>query len=227
MNYNELFIAIKNYLQNDFPSNVWTDVAGTGTTTSTGKEQIDLFIRQAETRIYNSVQLPVQRKNVTGTTSLGNKYLSLPADWLSNYSIAVITPVTGEYEYLLNKDVNFIREAFPFPAVSGKPRYYAIFDQNTYILGPTPDASYTMEMHYNAYPASIVDIGTSWLGDNFDTVLLYGSLVEAYIFLKGEADVLQMYQGNYSAALAQLKRLSDGLDRQDAYRSGQARVQVT
>lgn len=227
MDYNDLFIAIKNYVQNDFPSNVWTDVAGTGTTTSTGTEQIDLFIRQAETRIYNSVQLPVQRKNVTGTTTLGNKYLSLPADWLSNYSIAVITPATGEYEYLLNKDVNFIREAFPFPAVSGKPKYYAVFDQNTYILGPTPDAAYTMEMHYNAYPASIVDVGTSWLGDNFDTVLLYGSLVEAYIFLKGEADILQMYQGNYSAALAQLKRLSDGLDRQDAYRSGQARVPVT
>ena len=227
MNYNELFIAIKNYLQNDFPSNIWTDVAGTGTTTSTGTEQIDLFIKQAETRIYNSVQLPVQRKNVTGTTTLGNKYLSLPADWLSNYSIAVVTPVTGEYEYLLNKDVNFIRQAFPYPAVSGKPLYYAIFDQNTYILGPTPDAAYTMEMHYNAYPASIVDIGTSWLGSNFSTVLLYGALVEAYIFLKGEADLLQMYQANYNDALNQLKRLADGLDRQDAYRSGQARVQVT
>lgn len=226
MNYNELFIAVKDYLQNDFPSSTWTDVAGTGTTTSTGKEQIDLFIRQAEQRIYNSVQLPVQRKNVTGATSSGNQYLTLPSDWLSNYSIAVVTPVTGEYEYLLNKDVNFIRQAFPYPAVSGKPQYYAIFDQNTYILGPTPDAVYTMEMHYNAYPASIVDVGTSWLGTNFETVLLYGAIVQAYIFLKGEVDLLQVYQGSYNEALSQLKRLSDGLDRQDAYRSGQARHPV-
>lgn len=212
MNYTQLSDAIKSYTQNyetEFEANIPT------------------FVQQAEERIYNTVQLPAQRKNVTGTTTSGNKYLSLPADWLSNYSIAVVTPATGAYEYLLNKDVNFVREAFPFPATSGKPKYYAIFDQNTFILGPTPDAAYTMEMHYNAYPASIVDVGTSWLGDNFETVLLYGSLVQAYVFMKGEVDVLQMYQANYNEALSQLKRLADGLDRQDAYRSGQARVQVT
>ena len=212
MNYTQLSDAIKSYTQNyetDFVANIPT------------------FVQQAEERIYNTVQLPAQRRNVTGTTTAANQYLSLPADWLSNYSLAVVTPVTGAYEYLLNKDVNFIREAFPFPATSGKPKYYAIFDQNTFILGPTPNAIYTMEMHYNAYPASIVNVGTSWLGDNFETVLLYGSLIQAYIFMKGETDVLQMYQASYGEALSQLKRLADGLDRQDAYRSGQARVQVT
>lgn len=212
MNYTQLSDAIKSYTQNyetDFVANIPT------------------FVQQAEERIYNTVQLPAQRRNVTGTTTSGNQYLSLPADWLSNYSLAVVTPVTGAYDYLLNKDVNFIREAFPFPATSGKPKYYAIFDQNTFILGPTPNAAYTMEMHYNAYPASIVNVGTSWLGDNFETVLLYGSLIQAYIFMKGETDVLQMYQASYGEALSQLKRLADGLDRQDAYRSGQARVQVT
>lgn len=212
MNYTQLSDAIKSYTQNyetDFVANIPT------------------FVQQAEERIYNTVQLPAQRRNVTGTTTSGNQYLSLPADWLSNYSLAVVTPVTGAYDYLLNKDVNFIREAFPFPATSGKPKYYAIFDQNTFILGPTPNAAYTMEMHYNAYPASIVTVGTSWLGDNFETVLLYGSLIQAYIFMKGETDVLQMYQASYGEALSQLKRLADGLDRQDAYRSGQARVQVT
>jgi len=212
MTYSQLVDAIKSYTQNydsDFVSN------------------IDTFITQAEERIYNIVQLPAQRRNVTGQTTANNKYLALPSDWLSNYSIAVVDNTTGEYEYLLNKDVNFIRQTFPFPLVSGKPKYYAIFDQNTFILGPTPNAVYTMEMHYNAYPASIVAAGTSWLGDNYETVLLYGSLVQAYVFMKGDGDVLQMYQGNFNEALGQIKRLGDGLDRQDAYRSGQVRIQVT
>ena len=218
MNYTELSDLIKSYTQNYETTFVAT---------------IPAFVKQAEQRIYNTVQLPVQRRNQTGQCTSGNQYLALPVtsgtttgNWLSTFSIAVLNPATNEYEYLLNKDVNFIRQAFPSPAELGKPGYYAIFDQNTLILGPTPDVVYTLEMHYNAYPPSIVDSGTSWLGDNFDTVLLYGSLVQAYIFMKGEADVLQMYDNGFKEALMQLKRLSDGLDRQDAYRSGQARIPV-
>lgn len=226
MNYAQLFLQVKTYLQNDFPDDVWTDSTGTSTSTVTGKQQIDVFIRQAETRIYNSVQMPAQRKNVTGSVSTSNPYLALPSDWLSAYSLAVTNAPSTGYEFLLNKDVNFIRQAYPYPAVTGTPKYYAIFDQNTLILGPTPDDNYTVEMHYNAYPQSIVDAGTTWLGTNFDPPLLYGTLLEAYTFMKGEQDVLQFYQTRYDEAIMQLKRLADGLDRQDAYRSGQARVEV-
>jgi hypothetical protein len=188
---------------------------------------IPTFVQVAEQRIYNTVQLPALRKNVTGSMSNGNQYMTLPSDWLSTFSIAVIDNVTNEYEYLLNKDVNFIRASYPFPAVSGKPAYYAIFDNNTMILGPTPDANYVAELHYYYYPVSIVTAGTSWLGNNFDSVLLYGSLREAYTYLKGEGDMMQNYEQKYQEALGQLKRLGDGLDRQDAYRSGQARIPVT
>jgi hypothetical protein len=188
---------------------------------------IPTFVQVAEQRIYNTVQLPALRKNVTGSMSNGNQYMSLPSDWLSTFSIAVIDGTTGEYEYLLNKDVNFIRASYPFPAVSGKPAYYAIFDNTTMLLGPTPDANYTAELHYYYYPVSIVTAGTSWLGTNFDSVLLYGSLREAYTYLKGDAELMNYYEQKYQEALGQLKRLGDGLDRQDAYRSGQARVSVT
>jgi hypothetical protein len=188
---------------------------------------IPVFVQLAEERIYNSVQIPAIRKNVTGTMSLGNQYMALPSDWLSTFSFAVIDQSTGAYEYLLNKDVNFIRETYPTATSTGTPKYYAIWDDTSMILGPTPNANYTAELHYYYYPASIVTNGTSWLGANFETVLLYGSLREAYIYLKGEQDMMNYYEQKYQESLALLKRLGDGLDRQDAYRSGQARIPVT
>ena len=238
MNYSTLFATIKGYVENDFPNTSFTDSAGTGTTTFTSTEQIDTFIRQAEQRIFNSVQFPSIRKNVTGTTSNGNKYLSSPSDFLAVYSMAVIDG-DGAYTYLLNKDVNFIREVYPTPTDTGLPQYYALFgptttndsppavtNELTFILGPTPDAAYSVELHYYYYPQSIVDsaTGTSWLGDNFDSVLLYGALLEAYTYMKGEADVIQNYLGRYNEALMMAKRLGDGLERSDAYRSGQSRT---
>ena len=226
MNYATLFETIKGYVENDFPNQDWTNTAGSGTATLTGTEQINTFIQQAEQRIYNSVQLPVERVNVVGSTTANNKYLNFPAGWLANFSLAVIDPVTGGQTYLLQKDVEYIREAYPIPTATGTPAYYAIFNNQTFILGPTPDASYNMEMHYFAYPQSIVTAGTSWLGDYFDTVLLYGSLLEAYTFMKGEADVIQNYIGRYNEALMQLKQLGEGKDRQDTYRTMQTRVPV-
>jgi hypothetical protein len=203
--------------------------------------QINTFITQAEQRIYNSVQFPSLRKNVTGITTTGNKYLSCPADFLASYSLAVIDAV-GAYEYLLNKDVNFIRQAYPTPTDTAIPKYYALFGPTTtndpspvitnelsFILGPTPDSTYTVELHYYYYPESITTVasGQTWLGDNFDTVLLYGSLVEAYTFMKGEVDIISGYDMKYKEALALAKRLGDGMERQDAYRSGQFRQAVT
>lgn len=226
MNYNTLFETIKGYCENDFPDTSFTDTTGGSTVTLTSKEQIDTFIKQAEQRIYNTVQILALRKNVTGNTTSGNKYLSVPSDWLANFSLAVIDPDTGEFSYLLNKDVNFIRESFPYPAVTGKPTHYAMFDEDSYILGPTPDANYSVELHYFYYPQSIVDAGTSWLGDNFDSVLLYGSLLEAYTYMKGEQDVIANYTARYNEALALLKQLSEGKNRQDMYRTQQIRVPV-
>lgn len=208
MNYAELVAAIEDYCEQTFAT---TDV--------------NTFIKQAEQRIYNSVQLPALRKNVTGNTTASNKYLAAPSDWLATFSLAVID-ASGNYEYLLNKDVNFIRESYPAPTDTGKPIYYALFDQNTFILGPTPDASYTMELHYFYYPQSIVTSGTTWLGDNFDSALLYGALLEAYTYLKGEADIIQVYKQRYDEAMMLLKQLGDGKDRRDAYRSGQVRYPV-
>lgn len=240
MTYTELFIAVKNYLQNDFPNNTWTNTAGTGTTTSTGATQIKTFITQAEDRIYNSVQIPALRKNVTGVTSGGNKYLSCPDDFLSVFSIAVVDG-SGNYEYLLNKDVNFIRAAYPNPASTGLPRYYSLFgpattsatppaitNELTLLLGPTPDTSYSLELHYYYYPTSITvaSTGRTWLGDNYSPVLLYGTLVEAYTFLKGEIDLTAQYEKKYQEAMGQLNRLGTGLERGDAYRDGQAKIKV-
>lgn len=237
MTYNELFIAVKNYLQNDFPTNTWTNVAGTGTTTSDGTEQINLFITQAEERIYNSVQIPPLRKNVTGVTTSGNKYLSCPSDFMSVFSMAVIDG-DGNYEYLLNKDVNFIRAAYPNPSDQDIPKYYALFgptvvtsvitDELSFILGPTPDDAYDVELHYYAYPESITVAadGRTWLGDNYSPVLLYGTMLEAYVFLKGETDMMAVYKGKYDEAFAQLNRLGTGLERGDAYRDGQAKIKV-
>jgi len=219
MNYATLVETIQAYTENDFP-----DTAGSGGLTSA--EQTDTFIQQAEQRIYNTVQLLELRKNVTGNATATNMYLSVPSDWLANFSLAVIDPTSGAYDYLLNKDVNYIREAFPYPATTGKPTHYAMFDQDSYILGPTPDASYNMELHYFYYPQSIVTASTSWLGDNFSSLLLYGSLLEAYTFMKGEADVLAQYQKRYDEALALIKELAEGKNRQDMYRTQQIRFPV-
>jgi hypothetical protein len=195
-------------------------------TETTFVANIPTFVQLAEERIYNSVQIPAIRRNQTGTLSINNKYLTLPSDWLATFSLAVIN-TDGSQEFLLDKDVNFIRQSYPSPTDTGKPQYYAIFDANTFILGPTPDSNYSVEMHYYYYPTSIVTAGTTWLGDNFETVLLYGSLREAYTYLKGEADMMQYYDQKYQEALGLLKQLGDGKDRRDAYRSGQVRVPVT
>ena len=211
MTYTELVSAIKSYTENDYAT-----------------ADIDLFITQAEQRIYNSVQLPDLRKNVTGTMTSGNKYFSLPSDWLSTFSIAVIDPATNAYTFLLNKDVNFVRESFPDTDAPfyGKPEYYAIFDDTTMILGPTPDANYESELHYYYYPESIVIAGTSWLGNNFDTALLYGSLLEAAAFMLSEPDTIANYTARYQEAMGLLTNLGEGKNRRDAYRSGQARIPV-
>jgi hypothetical protein len=224
-------------LENDFPSTQYSDSSG-NLVNYTSKEQIDTFIQQAEQRIYNSVQFPSIRKNVTGTTYATNPYLSSPIDFLAVYSLAVIDG-SGNYEYLLNKDVNFLRAAYPNPTSTGIPKYYALFGPTTtnstppditnelsFMLAPTPDDSYTVELHYYYYPESIVTTGTTWLGDNFDSALLYGSLIEGYTYMKGEADVIAEYQKRYEEAMNLAKRLGDGMERQDAYRSGQVRYPV-
>ena len=236
MNYSELVTAIQTYTENEFPDTYLSNGTAVGS-----YAQINRFIEQAEQRIYNTVQFPSLRKNVTGSTTDGNKYLSCPGDFLAVYSLAVIADET--YEYLLNKDVNFIRQAYPSTnaAYNGLPRYYALFgptttsdpspvvtNELTFILGPTPDAAYSVELHYYYYPESITTAanGRTWLGDNFDSVLLYGSLVEAYTFMKGEADLTALYESKYKEALMLAKRLGDGMERQDAYRSGQYRQPV-
>ena len=223
MNYTQLFETIKGYCENDFPNTQFTDPSA-ATATFTSKEQIDTFIQQAEQRIYNSVQFPNFRKNQTGTLTANNKYLEAPPDFLASYSLAVITD--GSFEYLLNKDVNYIRAAYPSPTDTGMPKYYAQFDDNTFILAPTPDAAYTVELHYFYAPESIVTAGNTWLGDNFDSALLYGSLMEAATYMKEEADVLANYNKRYEEAMILAKRLGDGMERRDAYRSGQVRMSV-
>jgi hypothetical protein len=218
MNYAALVSTVKAYTENDFPN-----TAGAGGLTST--QQIDTFIQEAEQRVYNTVQLLDLRKNVTGNVTSGNKYLSVPSDWLANFSLAVVDG-SGNYSYLLDKDVNYIREAFPNPTDTGIPTHYAFFDENSYILGPTPDSNYVVELHYFYYPQSIVTAGTTWLGDNFDSVLLYGTLLEAYTFMKGEADVIAGYQKRYDEAMGMLKQLGEGKNRQDMYRTPQVRYPV-
>jgi hypothetical protein len=225
MTYAELVAAIQNYTENPFDYSSDTSI-------------IDTFIQQAEQRIYNTVQFPSLRKNVTGVTTANNKYLSAPGDFLAVYSLAVVDG-DGAYEFLINKDVNFIRQAYPTPTSTGLPKYYALFgptttndappvitDELSLIMGPTPDAAYSVELHYYYYPQSITETasGRTWLGDNLDSVLLYGSLVEAYTYMKGEADIMGLYNQKYQEALGLAKRLGDGLERSDAYRSGQFRA---
>jgi hypothetical protein len=218
MNYTQLVAAIEAYSENY------------DTGTGGFVENIPVFVKQAEQRIYNTVQLPSLRKNVTGTLTSGNKYLSAPADYLATYSLALIN-ADGTYSYLLNKDVNFIRESYPAPTDTGAPYYYALFgsqytltNELSFLLGPAPDANYSVELHYFYYPESIVTAGTTWLGDNFDTVLLYGSLLEADAYMKAENDTITYHKDRYTEALLLLKRLGDGLERGDAYRNGQTKL---
>lgn len=221
MNLTTLRATIRAYSENDFPNTV-----GSGGLTS--DQQVDTFITQAEERIFNSVQFPNFRKNVTGTGSASNKYLGTPGDFLAVYSLAVVNPTTGEYEFLLNKDVNYIRAAYPVPTTTGSPKYYALFDDNTFILAPTPASNYTFELHYFYYPESITTAsgGETWLGNNFDMALLYGALCEAAVFMKAEPDVIANYSKRYEEAMILAKRMGDGMERRDAYRSGQVRLTV-
>jgi hypothetical protein len=207
VNYTQLTTNIQDICENEF-----------------SPDQLAMFTRQAEQKIYSSIDLPAQRFNDTGALTPSNKYLAMPADMLYVYSLAVVG--SGEYHYLLNKDVNFIREAYPNPNSLGRPKHYALFDQNTMILGPTPDLAYVVEIHYSAYPESIVTAGTTWLGDNFDSALLNGALIEAIRFMKGEADIIANYEKLYLQSITLIKNLSDGKMRQDMYRSGQPRTKV-
>jgi hypothetical protein len=216
MNYAELKQNIADVCENSFTEDAFA-----------------LFTKQAEQRIYNTVQIANLRKNVMGSLTSGIKYLQLPNDFLSTYSIAAIN-AQGDYTYLLNKDVNFIRQAYPRASVTGFPKHYAIFgpqssdvNELTFIVGPTPDASYDVELHYYYYPESIVTAGTTWLGDNFDSTLLNGALVEAIRYMKGDPDLVKLYQEMYLQSVALLKNLGDGKQRMDAYRDGQVRIQVS
>ena len=210
MNYTQLTQALQDYLESSETSFV---------------SNIPTFVKQAEERIYRSVQIPELRKNATAATTSGNQYLARPSDFLSVFSLAVVDG-SGNYSYLYDKDVNFIREAYPSASTSGLPKYYAQFDgdqsgtEGNFILGPTPNAVYTVELHYYYDPPSIVDTGTSWLGTNAETALLYGSLVEAYTYQKGDADMLQLYTTRYMEAMAQLFGI-DLRSKRDDYRDGQ------
>jgi len=208
VNYTELKTNIQDICENTF-----TDA------------QLAMFTEQAEQKIYNTVQIPELRRNQIGNVTSGNKYLVYPTDMLYVFSIAV-TDDNGNFQYLLDKDVNFIREAYPNPSSTGLPQHYGFFDNTAFILGPTPDSNYAVELHYGYYPESIVTAGTTWLGDEFDSALLNGALVEAIRFLKGEPDMVALYDNMYAQAIALLKNLGDGKMRQDAYRSGQIRKQV-
>ena len=214
MTYAELVTLVSDYCENTFPT-----------------VNMDEFIRQAEQRVYNTVQVANLRKNVTGTLTANSPYLSCPDDFLSPYSLAVFPAGGGEYTFLLNKDVNFMREAYPNPTSIGTPKYYAIFGPNSgdinelsLMLGPTPDAAYSAELHYYYYPESIVTAGTTWLSENFDSVLLYGTMCEAITYMKGEADMVALYNTRYMEALTLLKNLGDGKQRTDSYRTGQTRI---
>jgi len=217
MTYAELVVAVSDYCENTFPT-----------------VDMNIMIKQAEQRIYNTVQVANLRKNVTGLLTSGNKYLSAPDDFLSTYSLAVYPSAGGDYLYLLNKDVNFIRDAYPNPTDTGKPKHYAIFGPQsadvkelTFILGPTPDAGYTAELHYYYYPESIVTASRTWLGDNFDSALLNGTMVEAIRYMKGEKDLVDFYNQMYVQSISLLKNLGDGKQRMDAYRDGQVRNPVS
>jgi hypothetical protein len=208
MNYTELKANIKDICENEFT-----------------EDQLAMFTQQAEQKIYLTVDLPVQRKNTSGVTTTNNRFLGLPADFLYAYSVAVIT--AGNYQYLLNKDPNFVFEAYPDPTDTGRPQHYGIYQNNAFILGPTPDAVYQIEFNYSAYPTSIVAVGSTYLGDEFDSALLNGALMEAIRFMKGEPDLIAQYEKFYVQAVALLKNVSDGKLRQDMYRSGQPKIKAS
>jgi hypothetical protein len=210
LTYQQLYDAIQQYSEVDEP---------------TFNANIPNFVKNTELLVNNTVQLPAFRRNVTGEATQLFQYLNMPSDFLSVFSMATID-ASGNYTYLLQKDVNYIREAYPFPTAIGEPKYYGLFSSTAFILGPTPDVNYTMELHYYAAPQSIVDAGTSWLGQNYPSVLLWGSLVEASVFLKGEADMTQNYQNKYNEAMMLLKQLGDGKNREDNFRTEQVRQPV-
>ena len=213
MTYTELVAQIQSYTEDEYST-----------------VDVNTFITQAENRIFNGVNLPDLRRNDTGVINYGNKYLNVPDDWLATYSLAAVDTTTNETTYLLNKDVNFIRQSFPDTDVAhyGKPQYYAIFDDTTFILGPTPDKAYTAELHYFFYPESITTAasGQSWLGDNYSTALLYGSLLEANTYLMTDAEKMGMLDKRYNEAMVELLSLGEGKNTRDAYRSGQSRIPV-
>lgn len=211
MNYTELVQAVKDYTENE---------------ETTFVSQIPTFVRQAEERINRTVQIPELRRNVTGTVTSSNRFLSTPPDFLAVYSMAVVDG-DGDYEFLLPKDVNFIREAYPSTSTSGKPLYYGLFKDDSFILGPSPDQAYTIQLHYYYDPPSIVTSSTSWLGDNAESVLLYGTLIEAYTFMKGESDMIQLYEARYKEAISHLFNLGEGRNRRDSYRNNEPRPPVT
>ncbi len=210
MNYTELAAAVVSTIGNTFD-----------------QADLDRFCHLTEQKIYNAVQIPALRKNMTGSMSAGNPYLTLPDDYLYTYSLAVIDPISGEYLFLTNVDVNYIREMFPSPTQTAKPRNYAQFDADSLLLGPTPDDGYAVELHFGFYPESIVTAGTSWVGDNFDSALLNGMLAEAARFIKEEQDVVALYDKLFVDSMVQLKQLGDGKLRQDTFRTPQVRIPVT
>jgi hypothetical protein len=220
MNYAQLVTAIQDYAENNFPTT-----------------NIDRFIQQAEQKIYNSVQLPSLRKNSIGNCTVNNRYLSAPDDYLATFSLAVIENYglsNENYTYLLNKDVNFIRQAYPNPKDTGLPMYYGLFGPQTgspteltFILAPTPDVAYKVELHYFYYPESIVTAGTTWLGDNFDTALLNMCLMEAITYMKGEQDLVVLYKNRADEAMSLLKQLGDAKEKGDSYRDGLPKYPVT
>lgn len=209
MNYDQLYNSIVEYTENTDPA---------------FESQIPTFVQNTEQRIYSSVLIPVLRKNVVGNATANNKYLTCPSDFLAPYEMAVVGAAGGGlYEYMLQKDVSYVRQAYPDPTVTGVPKYYAQFDANTFILAPTPTTSYEIELHYYYYPQSIVTAGTSWLGDNFPMCLLYGSLCEANVFNKGEADVQKGYEQLFFDNMALLKNYADGRTRNDNFRTPEPR----
>jgi hypothetical protein len=208
MNYEDLCARVQDTVENTFTA-----------------EQLALFCQQTEQKAYNTVQPPAVRANDTVSVTAGSPYLAAPAGFLHVFSMASIG-VDGSYEFLLNKDVEFLREAYPSPNATGRPKVYAQFDQDTFMLAPAPDAAYSIERHFARYPASIVVAGTSWLGDNMDSVLLNGMLLEAARFMKADADIITLYGKMFDSSLADLKQLADGKLRQDVYRTGQTRVPV-
>ena len=208
MNYTELTQAVKDYTEND---------------ETTFVSQIPTFVRQAEERINRSVLIPDLRRNVTGPPTSSNRFVNTPSDFLAVFSFGVVDS-SSKYQFLLPKDVNFLREAYPQTTTTGTPVYYAIFNDESFIVAPTPNANYTVQLHYYYDPPSIVSSTTSWLGDNAETALLYGTLLEAYSFMKGEPDLINLYAKRYEEAIAQLYNLGKGLNRSDSYRNGESRV---